>query len=78
MLGEGVVERGKGVWARRVGEGGWGKGGQGGWNLYLNEVFNKTGIVTFSLVIGMHFTRRNRPKLWEIPNFWENPPVMTS
>ena len=27
MLGEGVVERGKGVGARRVGEGGWSKGG---------------------------------------------------
>ena len=20
----------------------WGKGGQGGWNLYFNEIFNKT------------------------------------
>ena len=29
-----------------VGQRGWGKGGQEGWNLYLNEVFNKTGIVT--------------------------------
>ena len=27
MLGEQVSERGKGVVARRVGEGGWGKGG---------------------------------------------------
>ena len=34
-----------------VGQGGWGKGGQGGWNLYLNEVLNKTGIVTLTLVI---------------------------
>ena len=42
MLGEGVVERGKGVGARRVGEGGWSKRGQGRWNLYFNEVFNKT------------------------------------
>ena len=43
------MERGKGVGARRVGEGGWGKGvkgGKGGWNLYLSEVFNRTGIVT--------------------------------
>ena len=44
------MERGKGVGARRVGEGvverGWGKGGGvRGWNLYLNEVLNKTGIV---------------------------------
>ena len=38
LLGEWVAERGKGVGARRVGE--------GGWNLYLNEVFYKTGIVT--------------------------------
>ena len=56
------MERGKGVGARRVGEGGCGKGGrvrgeQGGWNLYLNEIFNKTGIVTLILVIGMHITR---------------------
>ena len=21
---------------------GWGKGGQGGWNLYFNKIFNKT------------------------------------
>ena len=47
MLGEGVAERGKGVGARGVGQGGCSKGGgvregQGGWNLYLNEVFNKT------------------------------------
>ena len=25
---------------------GWGEGGARGWNLYLNEVLNKTGIVT--------------------------------
>ena len=47
--------------ARRVGKGGgqrwWAKGdGVRGWNLYLNEVLNKTGIVTLSLVIGMHIT----------------------
>ena len=60
------MERGKEVWARRVGEGvgqwGWGKGPRG-WNLYLNKVLNKTGIVTLSLVIGMHITRLNRPKI---------------
>ena len=41
--------KGQGTGARRVGEGGWGKGwgkGARGWNLYLNEVLNKTGIVT--------------------------------
>ena len=39
MLEEGVAERG-------VGQEGWAKRGrvrgQGGWNLYFNEVFNKT------------------------------------
>ena len=34
-------------WGQGVGQGGWGKGsGVRGWNLYLNEVFYKTGIVT--------------------------------
>ena len=40
------MERGKGVGARGVGQGGWGKGvrvrGARGWNLYFNEIFNKT------------------------------------
>ena len=50
---------GKGQWGggKKVGGRGCGKGGQGGWNLYLNEVLNKTGIVTLILVIGMHITR---------------------
>ena len=51
--------------ARRVGE--------GGWNLYSNKVFNKTGIVILILVIGMHITRRNRPKSQGIPDFGGNP-----
>ena len=42
-----------------------------GWNLYLNEVLNKTGIVTLTLVIGMHITRQNRPK----SHFWGVSPV---
>ena len=62
-------------------EGGWGKGGGvmggvRGWNLYINEVFNKTGIVSLSLVIVMHVTRRNRPKIAisrGFPNFGGNP-----
>ena len=42
-----MQNRGKGVGARGVGQRGWAKGGgvkggQGGWNLYFNEVFNKT------------------------------------
>ena len=78
MSGEGVTERGKGAGARRVGEGGWGKGGQGGWILYLNEVLNRTGIVTLSLVIRMHNTRRNRPKIMILrgfPQFWQGIPI---
>ena len=49
LLREGVVERGKGLGARRVGEGGGARSGvrgARGWNLYLNEVLNKTGIVS--------------------------------
>ena len=63
--------------ARGVGQGGWGKGEQGGWNLYLNEVFNKTGIVTLSLVIGMHIKRQNWPKIAisrGFPNFGRESP----
>ena len=86
LLGEGVVEKGKGVGARRVGEGGWGNGGgegggERGWGEALIEFLNKTGIVSFSLVIGMHITRRNRPKSRfsrESPILGGNPPVMTS
>ena len=44
-----------------------------GWGEALIEVLNKTGIVTFSLVIVMHFTRRNQLKSWEIPDFWGIP-----
>ena len=70
LLGEGVAERGKGVGPRRVGEGGWGEA--------LIEVLNKTGIVTFSLVIIKHFMRRNRQKSRGIPDFGGYPHQMTS
>ena len=47
--GKGQGTGGKKGGGRGVGKGGggrgWGKGGKG-WNLYLNEVLNKTGIVT--------------------------------
>ena len=61
MLGERVAERGKGVGPRRVAKGGWVKGvgrvvGKGVGEALI-EVLNKTGIITFSLVIGMHITR---------------------
>ena len=49
-----------------------------GWGEALIEVLSKTGIVTFSLVIVMHFTRRNRPKSGEIPDFRGYPHQMTS
>ena len=48
-LGEGAWEGSKGVGERmgaRGGTRGWGKGTRG-WNLYFNEVLNKTAIVTF-------------------------------
>ena len=41
--------------ARGWGQEGWGKGARG-WNLYLNEVLNKTGIVTH---LGCHNKRYN-------------------
>ena len=77
LLGEGVVERGKG-W----GQEGWGKGdwqgggvrGERGWNLYLNEVLNKTGIVTH---LGCHNERYDTKS--GNPQFWRDfPIVMTS
>ena len=36
--------------------------GKGGWGEALIKILNKTGIITLSLVIGMHITGRNRPK----------------
>ena len=39
--------KGQGGGGKKGGARGWGKGGGvRGWNLYLNEVFYKTGIVT--------------------------------
>ena len=77
---ERVAERGKGVGQEGWGKGGrvrgWGKGARG-WNLYLNEVLNKTGIITLSLVIGMHITRRNQLKIaifGGFPQFWREFP----
>ena len=50
--------KGQGGGGKKGGGRGWDKGGGvRGWNLYLIEVFNKTGIVTLSLVITMHITR---------------------
>ena len=51
LLGEGFAERGKGMGARGVGEGGgammgWAGWWRKGWGEALIEVLNKTGIVT--------------------------------
>ena len=68
MLGEGVAERGKGVGARRVGE--------GGWNLYLNEVFYKTGIVTSDEGVVTHVTTQNRTRNCGESPFSEGIPML--
>ena len=52
-----------------VGQGGWDKGGQGGWNLYINEVLNKTGIVSSNYGVGTHVPRRNRNEIGGISPF---------
>ena len=54
-------------------------GGEGGWGEALIEVLNKTGIVTLSLVIGMHIMGQNRLKIAisrGFPHFWQGIPVL--
>ena len=71
-----TVGKGVGVWGWGNDGGGEG-GGKGGWGQALIEVLNKTGIITFSLVIGMHIMRRNWPKsrfLGGFPKFWQEIP----
>ena len=73
--------RGKKGGGRGLGDGGGEGGGERGWGEALIEVLNKTGIVTLSLVIVKHFTRRNRPKIAIFegnPRFFGESPVMTS
>ena len=74
IVGGRGCRKGQGGGAKKGGGRGWGKGGgeggmEGGWGEALIKVLNKTGIVTFSLVIIKHFTRRNRPKSRGIPIF---------
>ena len=65
IVGEGFAEKGKGVGARRVREGvgegggvrGWGKGAR---NLYVNQFFYKTGIVSSDKGVVTHVATRNR------------------
>ena len=53
--------------------------GKGGGERALIKVLNKTGIVTLSLVIGMHITGQNRPKITisrGFPHFWQGIPML--
>ena len=69
MLGEWGAERGKGG-GKKSGGRGWGKGGGvRGWNLYLNEVFYKTGIVTSDKGVVTHVTTQNRNEIAGNPQF---------
>ena len=73
-----AVIRGCGGWGN---DGGGEGGGKGGWGEALIEVFNKTGVITFSLGISMHITRQNRLKITILrgsPILAGNSLVMTS
>ena len=69
---------------RDVGLWGWGNdgggegGGEGGWGEASIEVLNKTGIVTRLGCRNKHYDTKLYTKSRGIPDFWENPPVMTS
>ena len=63
-LQKGAREWGQGGWGK-----GWGKGGGRGWNLYLNEVLNKKGIISR---LGCR-NERYDTKSWGNPRFWGNP-----
>ena len=77
-VGGRVAERGQ--WGGAKNGGGKGVGrvvGKGGLGEALIEVLNKTGIITLSLVIGMHITRQNWPTIaifGGIPQFWREFP----
>ena len=81
-MGEGFAERGKGVGARRVGEGGWGKGGVRGWGEALIEVFvqNMYRIIQFSYRHAYYETKSAEIAIFEgvSPILAGNPRVMTS
>ena len=69
---------------RDVGLWGWGNdgggegGGEGDWGEAFIEVLNKTGIVTRLGCRNERYDTKLYTKLWGIPDFWGNPPVMTS
>ena len=61
--GKGQGGGGKKGGARGWGDGGGEGGGERGWGEALIKVLNKKGIITLSLVIRMHITRRNWLKI---------------
>ena len=69
---------------RDVGLWGWGNdgggegGGEGGWGEAFIEVLNKTGIVTRLGCRNERYDTKSYTKSRGIPDFWGNPPVMTS
>ena len=68
-----------GMWGCGVGQW-WGRGGWWGrgWGEAFIEVFNKTGIVTHLGCRNKCYDTKSYTKSRGIPNFWGNPPVMTS
>ena len=75
MLGKGVAERGKGVEPRRVGEGGWDKGGgeggaEEGWVRGFNRSFeqNRYRYIQFGYHLAFYETKsRGIPDFGGIP-----------
>ena len=69
---------------RDVGLWGWGNdgggevGGEGEWGEAFIEVLNKTGIITRLGCRNECYDTKSYTKSRGIPNFWGNPPVMTS
>ena len=52
--------------------------GKGGWGEAFIEVLNKTGIVTCLGCRNERYDTKSYTKSRGIPDFWGNPPVMTS
>ena len=83
MLGEWVAERGKGVGATRVGEGGGEGGGVKGWGKGVESIFKLSFLQNRyrNFRLGCRnscYDMKSYMKLWGIPDLWGNSPVMTS